>query len=101
MPIPTPTRGPRRLKKCRQEMMVCYENEAGAAGSQQLTKGDLNKLYSAMQYEKNKHDNNKPLEADRALQPGKDKHSFWRNFLADKKCHTCMCSAKEGILRGG
>ena len=28
------------------------ENEAWVAGSQQPTKGDLNKMYSAMQYEK-------------------------------------------------
>ena len=72
------------------------------------TKGDLNKMYSAMQYEKTKHGNTKPLETYRAMKSGKDKHSFWRNFLADKKfnwlslqeSHTCTSSAKEGHIEG-
>ena len=38
------------------------ENEDLVAGSQEPTKGDLNKMYSAMQYEKTKHGNTKPLE---------------------------------------
>ena len=33
------------------------ENEAWCAGSQQATKGDLNNMYSAMQYEMTKHAN--------------------------------------------
>ena len=37
------------------------ENEAWVAGSQEPAKGDLNKMYSAMQYEKTKHGNTKPL----------------------------------------
>ena len=43
------------------------------------------------------------------MKSGKDKHNFWRNFLADKKftwlsvqeSHTCINSAREGALRGG
>ena len=85
-----------------------YENEAWAAGSQEPTKGDFNNMYSAMQYEKTKHGNTKPLETYRAMKSGKDKHSFWRNFLADKKfnwlslqeSHTCTSSAKEGHIEG-
>ena len=56
------------------------ENEAWVAGSQQPTKGDLNEMYSAMQYEKTKHANIKPLETDRAMKSGKDKRSFWRKL---------------------
>ena len=52
------------------------ENEAWVAGSQEPTKCDLNKMYSAMQYAKTKHGNTKPLETYRAMS-GKDKHSFW------------------------
>jgi hypothetical protein len=61
------------------------ELEAGAAGSQQPSKGDLNKMYSAMQYEKKKNGNGKPLETYQALQTSKEKHNFWRSFLSDKK----------------
>ena len=65
-------------------------------------------MNSAMQYEKTKHGNTKPLETYRAMKSGKDKHSFWRNFLADKKfnwlslqeSHTCTSSAKEGHIEG-
>jgi hypothetical protein len=49
------------------------ENEAWAAGSQQPTKGDLNNMYTAMQYEKTKHANIKPLETYRAMKSSKDK----------------------------
>ena len=85
-----------------------FENEAWVVGSQEPSKGDLNKMYSAMQYEKTKHGNTKPLKTYRAMKSGKDKHSFWRNFLADKKftwlsvqeSHTCISSAKEGHIEG-
>ena len=85
-----------------------YEHEDWAAGSQEPTKGDLNNMYSAMQYEKTKHGNTKPLETYRAMNSGKDKHSFWRNVLADMKfnwlslqeSHTCTSSAKEGHIEG-
>ena len=58
------------------------ENEAWAVGSQEPTKGAMNS--------------------------GKDEHSFWRNFLADKQfnwlslqeSHTCTSSAKEGHIEG-
>ena len=61
-----------------------------------------------MQYDKTKHGNTKPLETNRAMKSGKDKHNFWRNFLADKKLnwlplqesHTCTSSAKEGHIEG-
>ena len=84
------------------------ENEAWVAGSQEPTKGDLSKMYSAMQYEKTKHGNTKPLETYRAMQSGKDKHSFGRNFVADKKfnwlslqeSHTCTSSSKVGHIDG-
>ena len=84
------------------------ENEAWAAGSQDPTKGDLNNMYSAMQYEKTKHGNTKPLETDRAMKSGKDKHNFWQNFVQDKKFNwlslqesqTCTSSAKEGHIEG-
>ena len=55
------------------------EHAAVVDGSQQPTKGDLNKLYSAMQYEKTKHENSKPLETYKALGSAKDKHNLWRN----------------------
>ena len=85
-----------------------YENEAWVVGSQEPTKGDLNNMYTAMQYEKTKHGNTKPLETYRAMKSGKDKHSFWRNFVAEKKSnwlslqesHTCTSSAKEGHIEG-
>ena len=90
-------------------MVVFYENGAWLAGAQEPTKGDLNKMYSAMQYEKTKHGNTKPLETYRAMKSGKDKHSFWRNFLAGKNCawlsvqenHACINSAKAGHIEGG
>ena len=58
--------------------------------------------------EKTKHGNTKPLETYRAMKSGKDKHSFWRNFVQDKKfnwlslqeSHTCTSSAKEGHIEG-
>ena len=61
-----------------------------------------------MQYEKTKHGNTKPLETYRAMQPGKDNHNFWRNFVQEKKfnwlslqeSHTCTSSAKEGHIEG-
>ena len=42
------------------------------------------------------------------MQSGKDKHNFWRNFLADKKFnwlslqegHACTNSANEGHIEG-
>ena len=71
------------------------EHAAVVDGSQQPTKGDLNKLYSAMQYETARHEQ-------------KDKHSFWRNYLSDKKftwlsvqeTHTYSKSAKEEHIDG-
>ena len=44
-----------------------YDNKAWVAGSQEPTKGDLNKMDSAMQYEKTKHGNAKPQETYRAM----------------------------------
>lgn len=62
-----------------------------------------------MQYEKTNHGNTKPLETYRAMKSGRDKHNFWRNFLADKKFNwlalqesqTCTSSANEGHIEGG
>ena len=75
----------KRLKKTHPAEDETGEQEAGADGPQLPTKGDLNKMYSAMQYEKKKTGNSKPLETYQALQTTKEKHNFWRSFLSDKK----------------
>ena len=76
------------------------ENEAWAAGSQEPTKGDLNKMYSAMQYEKTHHGNTKPLETHRAMKSGKDKHNFWRNFVQYKKFNWLSLQEILGLTKG-
>ena len=98
----------KRLKKTHPAEDETGEQEAGADGPQLPTEGDLNKMYNAMQYEKKKTGNSKPLETYQALQTSKEKHSFWRNFLVDKKfswmsvqeSHTHTSSSKEEHKEG-
>jgi hypothetical protein len=81
---------------------------SGDEEAQQPTKGDLNKMYSALQYEKKKNGNSKPLDTYQALQTSKEKHNFWRTFLSDKKFtwlfvqedYTHTTSTKDGHIEG-